>query len=209
MGVIATHPIDAGELIISEAPLFTQTLVRSASTIAASLATKTPDEKRQYLNLTNCRKSAQYNPLRGIFETNALPCGVNMPESGPVANKAGIFLQCSRFNSSCMPNVHNCWDEDGGVIGMRALKPIARGEELCISYCGEWMTRDARRSLLKAKFGFTCNCASCSLDGEALTLSDRRRMQLETLHGEIAKCAYNPVLGVKKVSSLSLERCCT
>jgi hypothetical protein len=125
-----------------------------------------------------------------------------MPGFGAIANKAGIFLQCSRFNSSCTPNVYNCWNEEGGVMVMRALKPIAQGEELCICYCHEWQPRDVRQDKFKAKFGFTCTCASCSLDGEALISSDRRRTQLGILYHEIAKCASDPVLGVKKVSSL-------
>ena len=159
-------------MIISEAPLLTQDRARTDS-IVASLAQKSTDEKRQYLSLANCHKTSRFNPLYGIYETNALPCGENMPGSGVTTSKGGIFLQCSRFNSSCTPNVHNCWDEEGGVIVMRALKPIARGEELCICYWGEWEPRDIRRDKLKADFGFTCTCASCSLDGEALISSDR------------------------------------
>jgi hypothetical protein len=189
-------------VIISEAPLFTQTQAGNADTVAASLAQKSTDEKRQYLGLANCHKTSRFNPLHGIFKTNALPCGENMPGFGAIASTAGIFLQCSRFNSSCTPNVHNRWNEEGGVMVMRALKPIAQGEELCICYCNEWQPRDIRQDGFKAKFGFTCTCTSCSLDGEALISSDRRRTQVGLLYHEIAKCASDPVLGVKKVSLL-------
>jgi len=207
LGVIATDPIDEGEVIISEAPLFTQALARNADTIAASLAQKSTDEKRQYLSLANCHKTNRFNPLHGIFETNALPCGDNMPSLGTIASKAGIFLQCSRFNSSCTPNVHNWWNEEAGVLVMRALKPIAQGEELCICYCNEWRPRSIRQKAFKAKFGFTCTCANCSLDGESLINSDHRRTQLGFLYDEIEKCASDPVLGVKKVKlALNLLR---
>jgi SET domain len=204
LGVVATDPIDRGEVIISEAPLFTQGLARNEHTIAASLAPKSMDEKREYLRLANCRDSTKVNPLQGIFETNTLPCGDNMQEFGVTASKAGIFLLCSRFNSSCTPNVHNWWDEEGGVIVMRALKPIERGEELCICYGGEWQPRDLRQEKFRSKFGFTCTCTSCSLDGEALMSSDRRRTRLGILYHEIGSCADDPVLGVKKVSLLGV-----
>ena len=205
LGVVATDPIDEGEVIISEAPLFTQVRARNADTIAASLAHKSMDEKRQYLSLANCHKTSRFKPLQGIFETNALPCGENMNDFGVAASKAGLFLQCSRFNSSCTPNVRNCWDEEGGVMVMRALKAIARGEELCICYCSGWLPRDIRQDRFKDQFGFTCTCATCSLDGEALVNSDRRRMQLRRLYDEIGNCASDPVLGVKKVSLLGSD----
>jgi len=82
---------------------------------------------------------------------------------------------------------------------MRALKPIAQGEELCICYAEEWQPCDIRQGQFQAKFGFTCTCASCSLDGEALISSDRRRTQLGLLYHEIGKCASDPAMGVKKV----------
>ena len=202
LGVIATDPIDEGEVIISEAPLITQALARNEITIAASLVPKSMDEKRQYLSLANCHKKSRFQPLHGIFETNALPCGNNTPEFGTIASKAGIFLLCSRFNSSCTPNVHNCWNEERGVLVMRALKHIAQGEELCICYCSEWQPRDVRQAKFEAAFGFTCSCACCSLDGDALISSDRRRTQLGRLYNEIGRCADDPALGVKKVSLL-------
>lgn len=191
-------------MIISEAPLFTQIWTRNERTIAASLAQKSTDEKRQYLSLTNCHPTSRYRPLQGIFETNALPCGENMPGFGAVATEAGIFLQCSRFNSSCTPNVHNFWKEEGGVIVMRAMTRIARGEELCLCYAKEWHPRSVRQAAFRDRFGFTCTCACCSLDVEASASSDRRRTQLGVLYHEIGNCASDPVLGVQKVCRIHL-----
>lgn len=198
MGVVAVRSIAKGEEVLSEAPLFTQELARSWQTIAHSLAAKTPDEKRQFLQLTNChRGDSNLHPLRGIFETNALPCGNN--GMGEIASTGGLFLQGSRFNSSCVPNVNNYWREKKHVITFRAMRSIEKGEELCISYQSEFEPRAIRRSRLQNTFRFLCQCAACTLQGDELLASDHRRMKLRSLYDEITLCGNRPAEGVKKV----------
>ena len=197
MGVVATRPIVKGEEVLSEAPLFTQQLSRNAQTIADSLFPKTADEKHQFLDLTNCHKG-KLPPLVGIFQTNVLPCG-NNGTHGEIASKGGLFLQGSRFNSSCVPNVNNYWNERRQVIGFRALRNIAEGEELCISYTSEMKSRDSRKLMLRKNFGFECHCAACSLSGDELRASDHRRTTLDSLHDEIGKCGSQSAVGIRKV----------
>jgi hypothetical protein len=206
LGAVATRMMEKGEVIISEAPLFTQGRDKQNSTIIRSLTEKSDQDKRKFLELANCHKADpkfKNSPFLGIFDTNALPCGVNDSSSGEFATTGGLFLQCSRFNSSCTPNVHNYWNEKRGVIFLRALKDIAEGEELCLCYSGEWLPRNERRKKLKEKFKFLCRCATCSLDGDQQLRSDERRAQLGALYEEIGGCARDPALGVKKVSFLS------
>jgi hypothetical protein len=118
---------------------------------------------------------------------------------GKIATTAGLFLQGSRFNSSCVPNASNYWSEKRQTIVFRALKSIAEGEELCISYEIGWKPRANRRLELQEKFGFECHCAACSLSGDELLASDNRRMTLNRLFDEIAQCGNRPVEGVQKV----------
>jgi hypothetical protein len=207
LGAVATRRIQNGEIIISEAPLFTQGRVRQNSTIIKSLAEISDQDKRRFLELANCHKADpkfKNSPFLGIFDTNALPCGVNdtSGNSGQFATTAGLFLQCSRFNSDCTPNVHNYWNEKQGLIFLRALKDIVEGEELCLCYSGEWRPRNERRKKLKESFKFQCRCATCSLDGDQQLRSDQRRAQLGALYEEIGGCAGDPALGVKKVCFL-------
>jgi len=157
MGVIAIGPIAKGEVVLSEAPLFTQQLGWNMRTIVQSLFFKTADEKRQFLELKNCHQGKLLLYM-GIFKTNALPCGNN--DRRARASKAGLFLQGSRFNSSCVPNVNNYWNERRQVIEFRALKVIAEGDELCIAYTAEMKSRASRQSELRGNFGFECRCAT-------------------------------------------------
>ncbi|KDQ58529.1 hypothetical protein JAAARDRAFT_34344 [Jaapia argillacea MUCL 33604] len=206
LGVIATRPIAQGEEILSESPLFTQSIARSAHTIARSLSLLTKHEQEQYLALSNCHQ-AQLPPLLGIFETNALPCGENNAELGLRADRAGIFLQASRFNSSCTPNVNNCWINSKKVISIHALRDIAEGEELYLCYTGMLDVRDKRRRLLKEKFGFDCHCEACGRVGKELKESDRRRQTIQRLIDEIPACHSLPADGVRKVkTALALLR---
>ena len=196
MGVVATGPIAKGEVVLSEAPLFTQQLGWNMLTIVHSLFPKTADEKCQFLELTNCHQG-KLPHYTGIFQTNALPCGNNSRHE--IASKAGLFLQGSRFNSSCVPNVSNYWNERRQVIGFRALRDIAEGEELCIAYKSEMMSRASRKSQLQESFRFECHCAACSLSGDELRASDHRRTTLDRLYDEIAQCGSRPAVGIQKV----------
>ena len=137
--------------------------------------------------------------MMGIFLTNALPCGVNDDILGTVASTAGIFLQGSKLNSSCRPNVNNFWNNEKKVIVFHALKNIAEGEELCISYTQTLAPRATRRTNLQANFGFECRCAACSLPDHEQRESDRRRSRAKELFDQIGRCGNRPAEGVKKV----------
>ena len=195
IGVVATSPITKGEVVLSEAPLFIQPISGDEHTIAASLSTKTADERRQFFELTNCSSYQKLPRLEGIFKTNAFPCGSHNAHER--AFKAGIFLQGSRFNSSCVPNVNNYWSEKKQAIGFRALRDIEEGEELCITYISEMKSRASRQLELQEKFAFECHCDACSLLGDELHFSDLRRITLGRLYDESGKCG--PALGVQEV----------
>lgn len=199
-GLVSTQSIARGTEILSEAPFIVFPCNSSTELIVDRLSIKSKDDQRRFLELMNCHQDLP--PLIGIVKTNALPCGDNDSFTGKSADAGGIFLHGSLFNSSCVPNTNNCWDEQKQSIVFRALRDIAAGEELCISYGNLIETRDVRRRELGEKFGFECHCAACSLSGEDLRLSDQRRETLKGLYNEIAQCANMPSVGVTKVCEL-------
>lgn len=191
--------ISSGELILHETPLFTQPRSRSNSTILTALASLTEKEQREYFSLCNCHRGKQ-PPALGTFNTNVLPCGDNEVSRGAFADEGGIFILGSRFNSSCIPNINNYWDPQMQQITFRALRDIALGEELCISYTDLLCPREDRQRYLKDKFGFVCTCDACSRVGADLKASDERRSTISRLYGELAGCGSNPELGIRKVN---------
>lgn len=127
--------------------------------IAFQLQSKTQEEIERYQLFFNL-----YAPNASHLQTfldNALPCGTN-PQTG--VNLAGLFLDASRFNSSCRPNIHHHWNEELGVMFFRAMRPIVAGEELCISYDieGLFTGRDTRMRRLFDRAKFWCICEVCN-----------------------------------------------
>ena len=197
-GIVATRAIALGELVLAEAPLFTQIRSRTNATVLAALTSLSDADQRQYFSLANARRGRQPPPL-AIFETNALPCGDNDASAGYAAESAGIFLLGSRFNSSCQPNVNNYWDGRLRKITFWATSDIAAGEELCICYINELAVREERQDRLQSAFGFVCRCVACSREGAELRASDERRVAIARLYDEIRMCGNTPAVGVRKV----------
>jgi hypothetical protein len=90
------------------------------------------------------------------------------------------------LNHDCAANciVHASWGSDAaagsssgsgsggsspGAITARVstLRPVAEGEELCISYVPRLAPRRERQQRLRAYYGFTCTCARCAAGDEA------------------------------------------
>jgi len=67
------------------------------------------------------------------------------------------------INHSCSPNAQvykRDLDWHGDTI-VFALKPIATGEEICISYIDESLPLHHRRECLKLPYLFDCQCTKC------------------------------------------------
>ena len=74
-------------------------------------------------------------------------------------------LLASLTNHSCEPNVASRLGEDGGggapELEFTALRDIAAGEQLLLSYIDCSLGFSARRERLTAGFGFHCACPRC------------------------------------------------
>jgi hypothetical protein len=73
----------------------------------------------------------------------------------------GLFPLCALFNHSCWPNVS--YTNAGRRLEFRALRAVAAGEELCVSYGTLYATRASRRAELQREKGFFCRCPRCAL----------------------------------------------
>ncbi|XP_066940518.1 SET and MYND domain-containing protein 4-like [Macrobrachium rosenbergii] len=76
----------------------------------------------------------------------------------PVAS--GVFPALSFINHSCYPNMRHY--TIGRDLIMRAIRPVAVGEELTIAYTEEFhkQARENRHKLCE-KYHFTCSCEAC------------------------------------------------
>jgi hypothetical protein len=69
---------------------------------------------------------------------------------------------------------------------VRALRPIARGEEVTMCYVPELDRHSDRQALLNDVYGFTCTCELCARPPPTHVHSDALRAQLKdiTTHGD-------------------------
>jgi len=203
-GVIARRFVSKGELVLAEPPLIVQSpRDMTPESIRLALSQLPTAKQREYLSLANCHRKAMH-ALLGIFQTNSFPLGNSSELTGERADQSGIFLQASRFNSSCLPNIIHVYDENTRKENLYAVKDIAEGEELCVSYLAALLfhPRAERRAVLERNFKFVCTCGACSLEGLALQESDSRREEIGRLYEEIG-CGGNPREVLVKVG-----KCC-
>ncbi len=62
---------------------------------------------------------------------------------------------------------------------LRALRPIKKGEEICIAYVNYLRNRSARQEHLQSFYAFTCRCSACSKPPSEIPRSDICRGLLE------------------------------
>jgi hypothetical protein len=75
----------------------------------------------------------------------------------------GIFALQSKINHDCSPNsqARSCTFRSA-CVEVVALRPIAAGDEVSISYLGPGMSVGQRNADLLSNYGFKCACSSCA-----------------------------------------------
>ncbi|KAF2719433.1 SET domain-containing protein [Polychaeton citri CBS 116435] len=104
--------------------------------------------------------------VANIMQTNAF--NVDMADSQGARHRA-LFPNVARINHSCMPNAHVCFYdpntvkyEDGkGRMIIHALRDIAPGEEVVISYFSILLPKEVRQERAR-KWSFECLCPACT-----------------------------------------------
>lgn len=178
-GLLANQSISPGTCILSEPPLFTTANVNTSETperaLAAILKSLPKESQRAFLSLHNNNPGKE--PLSNIVRSNAYPLG-------PAADVGGVFPQIARINHSCRSNAQQAWNERLGRETVYAVRPIAEGEEITVSY-HVGGTSSARRGQLKQFFGFDCMCEICALPPAELAASDAKVLRAEQLDASI------------------------
>ena len=183
LGAFALQMFRRGDLIIAEAPLFT---IRKQDeggpidfrSIAAAVDGLSSEEVQKYVSLKNADAERKRYDSRflGIYSTNAYETD---------SDCGGIFLEVSRFNHSCLPNARTSWNSDINRMRVYALRDIAVGDEIFVSYLASrnvyGSSRAQRQDRLTNRYMFTCACTACGLQGPAAVASDERRLQIKAL----------------------------
>ena len=215
-GVVATRDILIGERIMEDRPTFVlstrpswfvPTESQILQKISKTFTMLSSNEKKEYMSLY--ASPLYYTPLKkeqfdfqlddeyralGIFKSNAYPLssyGIKskLPSSTTIdsGQDAAVYLNISRLNSSCDPNVHYYYDVVRNIGTIHCIKFIKKDEEILNTYISLFLSKNERLGYLQKSFGFYCDCSVCRLQGYDSTLSDQRRVRLMFLENETHK----------------------
>jgi hypothetical protein len=93
--------------------------------------------------------------------------------------EVGVYDLPSRINHSCIPNVHYEFNPAIERGTFHAVRDIAEGEELFISYINGGSRLKSWRQPKLDMWGFICGCAACGRDGEGKKREERRKQMFE------------------------------
>lgn len=120
---------------------------------------------------------------RGVA-ANAIYCGTLVTDQ---RFAVGIYPLSARVNHSCEPNCLRVGTPSG--LYTVAIRPIAKGEEITISYFSSYVTgftdHTHLTNSLKLKCGFSCCCLACKESKFSENPYSRRLEELFTQHSEL------------------------
>lgn len=172
-GLVAVSPIARGTRILCEEPLITSSsrqtdLKQAKAAVCRQIKSLSEDRRQAFLYLQNIHPYKNLDDqYLGIFRTNALP----IEDDGI---DGGVFVEASRINHACDNNSQKHWNERIKRHTIHAIRDIAVGEEITVTYLGTLRKREMRQEKLQASFGFRCICDLCSLPEEESKQVDNR-----------------------------------
>jgi len=173
-GVFAKRAITRGELILCEEPLLIvddddETLNKSNFDELDAI------NQARVMELEDSHaEKTKDKSLAGIIRTNSYP---TLTAEG----KGTLLYIFSRFNHSCTPTIMHKYNDLLNKRYVYASRDIAVGEELFSNYVDFYASTKTRREELQSKFGFKCQCTSCSATGSTSKVSDSNRSEIKRL----------------------------
>ena len=193
IGMFAARDLAMGERVLAERPLATWTVRKGESregklaSFAKVVAGFSASQRSAFLSLSQAshlESGSAGRTMMATWLTNALPINYEENEAGTHEDGA-VFATISRINHACDCNCHHEWNAAIGMETIHALRPIACGEELTITYLmPSGRQREERQRLLSEQFGFVCGCRLCSLPPAEVARSDACQRALGDLKPE-------------------------
>ncbi|CAJ2502473.1 Uu.00g098670.m01.CDS01 [Anthostomella pinea] len=177
MGLVANRTIRKGEIIMQRTPtLLAQTapivdLDPTLRDLLYVLAVEALPDARQAAFMAQVGSD-----IHDKVNTNCFLVFVDG------SSHLGCYPEVARMNHDCRPNAH--YRISNMTHTTVAVRTIAPGEELSISYVDLLLTHAERRALLH-KWGFECACAQCSQSAADTAASDARLRQIAKLKAEL------------------------
>lgn len=187
LGAFATKDIEGTSYVLHEEPLVVIRKLEdviNAVDVETAYLSLTSVEKEQFMSLgfsVNRSFVSRFDTfMRNKYQVMKF---VHARDTEP--DGQGMYLLCSRFNHSCVPNaaiIEYPPSRSDYAQAIYAIKPIARGEEIMVSYdsMDNYLTTEIRRSA--GTWDFICTCPACNVNDPFHYISDMRRGLLRGLY---------------------------
>ncbi|OCH89358.1 SET domain-containing protein [Obba rivulosa] len=208
LGMFATRELRYGDLIFAERPLIVAPaayMTRAPPTetgepslewlfmewedlLKAAVGRMSTENQEAYRALANSHVNDGSPPLLGIMRTNGFSASEALLQvfpglsDGPEGRFSAVGKVLSRVNHSCAPNATVVMEPLSFTLQLIAVKPIALGDEITVTYCGLLDTQKQRQAQLDS-YGFTCECPACSNAAE----SDERRTKIAEIRKSLGE----------------------
>ncbi|KAF2248851.1 SET domain-containing protein [Trematosphaeria pertusa] len=183
-GLIAGSSVKRGQIIMLDSPRiiasaqFPARMTRSEGLQLFNFALNwLPDEDRNLV--LSLDKSLGGTDIENIMKTNSFACQID--DGGVGDGYMCLFPSVSRINHACRPNAHARFIPRTLLMEIKALRDIAPGEEISISYGSVDLKHADRQKLYKEGWGFKCTCDVCTADAYTIAGSDQRRGRFSQL----------------------------
>ncbi|KAK1847243.1 lysine methyltransferase [Colletotrichum chrysophilum] len=194
-GIFATRQIPAGSLITNEAPIIfldrnwvedisSEEARTSLQALAIEKLPRTTRQTVEELYIGTFTKALEQKIWTNGYGVSSGPAEVwpgleDELDLGMIAVHANI----SKINHSCRSNAASQWDWVLLAHRLWAVRDIAVGEEITISYFDPIQTLRERQRYAKETLGFECACSHCQAAPKFAELSDDRINEIHLLQG--------------------------
>ncbi|KAK5661804.1 hypothetical protein OQA88_9906 [Cercophora sp. LCS_1] len=143
-------------------------------------------------------KSTGGEPIRDAIRTNAF--GIEIEG----VNHMALFVEGSRVNHGCRPNVFWRFSNRDMTMQVVALREIRPGDEIVHSYAPLGYTMMERQQMLKP-WGFQCSCEMCTASQNTIQASDARRERLFEIHSTLSMAVKESTLAKERIDMIVRE----
>jgi hypothetical protein len=187
-GLVAVHAIPKASTILLDSPRIIASAefptylshAQGASMFGRALEQLPPADRDLVLSLD---KSLGGSAIEDIMKTNAFSC--QMHDGGEDESYMCLFPTVARINHACRPNAHARFLPKTLLMEIKALRDIAAGEEIGISYGRVDLNFHERQRLYREGWNFACTCDMCTASTYVVAGSDQRRARFAQLRKKL------------------------
>lgn len=193
-GLITARAIAKGQTILLDSPRiiasaqFATDVARvQGQALFQSILDQLPSADRRAVLALDMSHSG--SDIENIMKTNSFAC--QLKDGGVDDAYMCLFPAVSRINHACRPNAHARFIPRTLLMEIKAVRDIAVGEEISISYGRIELKHAERQRLYKEGWNFTCTCSMCSASPYEIAGSDQRRARFAQLRKMLESLTAN------------------